>query len=90
VYAAVTSAVGGKHLPESLSGPCRCLRFHELNTHKVTKKVQAKEMVLDDMGKPQSEETLVQLQRGLEIKLKLLRSEQPGRGQKLNRHWHRP
>jgi hypothetical protein len=38
---AVTSAVGGNHLPESLSGPCRCLRYHELkdalNTHKVTK-----------------------------------------------------
>jgi hypothetical protein len=33
----VTSAVGGNHLPESLSGPCRCLCYHELNTHKVTK-----------------------------------------------------
>jgi hypothetical protein len=33
----VTSAVGGNHLPESLSGPCRCLRYHELTTHKVTK-----------------------------------------------------
>ena len=34
---AVTSAVGGSPLPESLSGPCRRLRYHELNTHKVTK-----------------------------------------------------
>jgi len=33
----VTSAVVGNHLPELLSGPCRCLRYHELNTHKVTK-----------------------------------------------------
>ena len=33
----MTSAVGGNHLPESLSGPCRCLRYHELKTHKVTK-----------------------------------------------------
>ncbi len=34
---AVTSAVGDNHLPESLSGPCGCFRYHELNTHKVTK-----------------------------------------------------
>jgi hypothetical protein len=34
---AVTSAVGDNHLPESLSGPCRCSRYHELNTHKLTK-----------------------------------------------------
>ena len=33
----MTSAVGGSPLPESLSGPCRRLRFHEHNTHKVTK-----------------------------------------------------
>jgi len=33
----MTSVVGCNHLPESLSGPCRCLRYHELNTHKVTK-----------------------------------------------------
>ena len=33
----MTSDVGGNHLPESLSGPCRLLRYHELNTHKVTK-----------------------------------------------------
>jgi len=33
----MTSAVGGNPLPESLSGPCRLLRYHELNTHKVTK-----------------------------------------------------
>jgi len=26
----MTSAVGGIHLPESLSGPCRWLRYHEL------------------------------------------------------------
>jgi len=26
----MTSAVGGSHLPESLSGPCRWLRYHEL------------------------------------------------------------
>jgi hypothetical protein len=32
----MTSAVGGNPLPESLSGPCRRLRYHELNTHKVT------------------------------------------------------
>jgi hypothetical protein len=35
---AMTSAVGGNPLPESLSGPCRRLRYHEPNTHKVTKK----------------------------------------------------
>jgi len=34
---AMTSAVGCNPLPESLSGPCRRLRYHELNTHKVTK-----------------------------------------------------
>ena len=33
----MTSAVGGHPLPESLSGPCRRLRYHEPNTHKVTK-----------------------------------------------------
>ena len=33
----MTSAMGGSPLPESLSGPCRRLRYHELNTHKVTK-----------------------------------------------------
>jgi len=33
----MTSAVGCNPLPESLSGPCRRLRYHELNTHKVTK-----------------------------------------------------
>jgi hypothetical protein len=32
----MTSAVGGSPLPESLPGPCRRLRYHELNTHKVT------------------------------------------------------
>ena len=31
------SAVGGNHLPESLSGPCRCLRYHELTDIKVSK-----------------------------------------------------
>jgi hypothetical protein len=35
----VTSAVGDNHLPESLSGPCGWFRYHELNTHKVTKLV---------------------------------------------------
>jgi hypothetical protein len=34
----MTSAVGGSHLPESHSGPCRWLCYHELNTHKVTKR----------------------------------------------------
>jgi hypothetical protein len=38
---AVTSTVGGNLLPESLSGPCRCLRYHELTTHKVTKSQSA-------------------------------------------------
>jgi len=33
----MTSAVGCSPLPESLSGPCRRLRYHEHNTHKVTK-----------------------------------------------------
>ena len=36
----MTSDVGGSPLPESLSGPCRRLRYHELNTHKVTKGTQ--------------------------------------------------
>jgi len=29
----VTSAVVGSHLPESLSGPCRWLRYSELKTY---------------------------------------------------------
>jgi len=33
----MTSAMGDNHLPESLSGHCGCFRYHELNTHKVTK-----------------------------------------------------
>jgi hypothetical protein len=33
----MTSDVGDNHLPESLSGPCGCFRYHELNTLKVTK-----------------------------------------------------
>ena len=33
----MTSAVGGSPLPESLSGTCRRLRYHEHNTHKVTR-----------------------------------------------------
>ena len=33
----MTSAVGGNPLPESISGPCRLLSYHEPNTHKVTK-----------------------------------------------------
>ena len=33
----MTSAVGCNPLPESLSGLCRRLRYHKLNTHKVTK-----------------------------------------------------
>jgi len=33
----MTSAVGVNHLPESLSGPCGCFSYHEVNTHKVTK-----------------------------------------------------
>jgi hypothetical protein len=34
---AMTSAVGGSHLPESLSGPCRWLRYRELKSTKVPK-----------------------------------------------------
>ena len=30
----MTSAVGGSPLPESLSGPCRRLRYHETNNSK--------------------------------------------------------
>jgi hypothetical protein len=33
----MTSDVGGIHLPESLSGPCRCLRYRELKSTKVPK-----------------------------------------------------
>ena len=33
----MTSTVGDNHLPESISGPCGCFRYHELNTHKITK-----------------------------------------------------
>jgi len=41
----MTSAVGGNPLPESLSGPCRRLRYHELNTHKVTKRMEELEQM---------------------------------------------
>ena len=34
---AMTSDVGGSHLPDSLSGPCRCLRYRELKSTKVPK-----------------------------------------------------
>ena len=33
----MTSDVGGSHLPESLSGPCRWLRYRELKSTKVPK-----------------------------------------------------
>ena len=42
----VTSDVGDNHLPESLSGPCGCFRYHELNTHKVTKRERERERAL--------------------------------------------
>ena len=38
----MTSSVGGNPLPESLSGPCRRLCYHEYPTHKVTKSQSAR------------------------------------------------
>jgi hypothetical protein len=48
----MTSAVGGSPLPESLSGPCRRLRYHEHNTHKVTKTT----LLEDDMDMDMQEQ----------------------------------
>ena len=42
---AMTSAAGRNPLPESLSGPCRRLRYHEPNTHKVTSQVKGEDVV---------------------------------------------
>jgi hypothetical protein len=40
----MTSAVGGSPLPELVYGPCGRLRYHEQNTHKVTKSQNADQL----------------------------------------------
>jgi hypothetical protein len=50
----MTSAVGDNHLPESLSGPCGCFRYHELNTHKVTKSPSKTWVAIISLDRPLS------------------------------------
>jgi hypothetical protein len=80
----MTSAVGDSHLPESLSGPCEWfpiqlprtqqsqshkVRYHELNTHKVTN--QGKLSKTSEALEQESIEKKKQIERAADVQVQI-------------------